>query len=415
MMLPTSGFSADGSRLVTFSLKRGRASLWNTISGERVATFDERPPITGAALNADGSTVLTWSALSGTAHVWPASGSEPFAVIRQGFFLFYAALRPDAAEVVTASGTGQIRLWDAKSGRDIALLADQAAAGKFDAIFSPDQRRLVAHSNMGVDARLFDTATGAELAHLSSDATVRGFKFSSTSARLVTFGSPAVLWDSESGRRIATLRHDIGATYSNIISGPDGYANVAAFSSDGMRLVTAGEDGSARLWNALDGRQLAVLRGHTAPVTRIALSRKGETLLTVSADRSVRLWDVADGPEVAGLRGHKGPVGALAVTEDGTRGITVGEDGAAVLWNFRTGQRISVMGGDSVGKITNVATDGSGKRFATTHADGTIRVWTAKDGAAVALLHGHEKSVWRISFSPDGTRLLTFRAVSVVR
>jgi hypothetical protein len=67
-----------------------------------------------------------------------------------------------------------------------------------------------------------------------------------------------------------------------------------------------------------------VLRGHTMPVTELAVSSNGNWLATASnqyiehfgaCDPTVRLWDLtrtdpASGPIV--LRGHKGPIGAIA-------------------------------------------------------------------------------------------------------
>ena len=38
--------------------------------------------------------------------------------------------------------------------------------------------------------------------------------------------------------------------------------HTAAFSPDGKRVVTGSEDGTARLWDATNGKELAVLRGH---------------------------------------------------------------------------------------------------------------------------------------------------------
>ena len=44
--------------------------------------------------------------------------------------------------------------------------------------------------------------------------------------------------------------------------------NGASFSDSGLLVLTSSEDHTARIWDALNGKQLTVLRGHTRTVTR---------------------------------------------------------------------------------------------------------------------------------------------------
>jgi hypothetical protein len=72
-----------------------------------------------------------------------------------------------------------------------------------------------------------------------------------------------------------------------------------AFSPDGTRLASAGEDGTVRLWDE-SGKEVAVLRGHEGDVTRVSYSPDGEALASASRDKTVRLWG-GGGKEVAVL------------------------------------------------------------------------------------------------------------------
>eukprot|EP00191_Tetraselmis_sp_GSL018_P013123 CAMPEP_0177589634 /NCGR_PEP_ID=MMETSP0419_2-20121207/6926_1 /TAXON_ID=582737 /ORGANISM="Tetraselmis sp., Strain GSL018" /LENGTH=1078 /DNA_ID=CAMNT_0019080037 /DNA_START=592 /DNA_END=3825 /DNA_ORIENTATION=- len=56
--------------------------------------------------------------------------------------------------------------------------------------------------------------------------------------------------------------------------------------------ATAGEDCSARLWDARCGRQLAVLQGHQGR-SLWCLARRGGLMATGGADGSIKLWDLA--------------------------------------------------------------------------------------------------------------------------
>jgi WD40 repeat protein/serine/threonine protein kinase len=113
----------------------------------------------------------------------------------------------------------------------------------------------------------------------------------------------------------------------------------AAFSRDGTRVASAGEDGTVRLWDAADGTPLHTLRGHAGPVYAVAFSPTADTLASCGADGTVRLWD-ADGREVRLLEGHTGPVHGVAFSPDGKRLASAGDDGTVRLWHEAGGQQL---------------------------------------------------------------------------
>ncbi|MGO9327280.1 MAG: WD40 repeat domain-containing protein [Steroidobacteraceae bacterium] len=125
-----------------------------------------------------------------------------------------AAFSFDGTRIVTASRDETARIWDAASGRQIAVLPEQANAVN-SAAFSPDGTRIV-------------TAL--------SDKT-------------------ACIWDAATDKEIAVLRGHEEAVTS------------AAFSPDGTRIVTASDDHTARIWKAANGKQIAVHRGHEDDVS----------------------------------------------------------------------------------------------------------------------------------------------------
>ena len=111
-------------------------------------------------------------------------------------FVMFAAFSPDGSRIVTASDDETARIWDAASGRQIAVLGHRQPV--FSAVFSPDGSRIVTTSKENA----------------------------------------AIIWDTATARTIAILR------------GHGSYVRFAAFSPDGSRIVVASEDKTARIWDA---------------------------------------------------------------------------------------------------------------------------------------------------------------------
>ena len=61
---------------------------------------------------------------------------------------------------------------------------------------------------------------------------------------------------------------------------------MADFSPDSWRVVTASEDGTARLWNALTGEPLGAPMKHEAEVLSAQFSGDGQRIVTASVDGS---------------------------------------------------------------------------------------------------------------------------------
>ena len=152
----------------------------------------------------------------------------------------------------------------------------------YSAAFSPDGERVVTASGDNT-ARLWDAKTGAELAVLKGHTgPVYSAGFSADGFRVVTasYDKTARLWDAKTGAALAVLE------------GHTGSVNSAGFSPDGTRVATASDDNTARLWDAKTGATLAVLKGHTDSVKSAGFSPDGTRVVTASDDNTARLWIV---------------------------------------------------------------------------------------------------------------------------
>ncbi|HPP47422.1 MAG TPA: hypothetical protein PLF25_07990, partial [Accumulibacter sp.] len=95
------------------------------------------------------------------------------------------------------------------------------------------------------------------------------------------------------------------------LRGHDGWVRACAWSPDGQRLLSGGDDGTLRVWDAPSGTGLWTLRGHDGWVTACAWSPDGTRLLSGGVDGTLRIWDAESGEPLrihavagAGSEGH---------------------------------------------------------------------------------------------------------------
>ena len=77
-----------------------------------------------------------------------------------------------------------------------------------------------------------------------------------------------------------------------------------AFSPDGKRIVSGSEDKTVKVWDCDKGKEILSLKGHTGPVTSVAISPDGKRIVSGSHDRTVKVWDADNGKEMLTLKGH---------------------------------------------------------------------------------------------------------------
>ncbi len=132
-------------------------------------------------------------------------------------------------------------------------------------------------------------------------------------AMLLFDRATARLYDvAKSGPAAAELKHDDRIEH-------------AAFSDDGLRIVTASADGSARIWDAATGQPVGPVLKHKGAVHFAAFNHRGNHVVTGGADKTARIWDLASGKRVMLLE-HRYTVHDAAFSVDGHRLVTIVRD-----------------------------------------------------------------------------------------
>ena len=118
----SAAFSPDGSRIVTASWTRPRASGTPRPARRSRSCADTRTTVTSAAFSPDGR-ASSRRHEDKTARIWDAATGKEIAVLRgHEDGVTSAAFSPDGSRIVTASWDNTARIWDAATGKEITVL-----------------------------------------------------------------------------------------------------------------------------------------------------------------------------------------------------------------------------------------------------------------------------------------------------
>jgi eukaryotic-like serine/threonine-protein kinase len=246
-------------------------------------------------------------------------------------------------------------------------------------------RFLLATAMRSVEAQRISLEHGDEISSAA---------FSPDGLQIVTAGADGIakVWDSASGKIAATL------------SGHDHRIKSASFSFDNARIVTASTDRTARVWDARTGKILATMV-HAHEVLSAAFSPDGARVVTTGDSSTAAVWDATTGELIATLAGHQERVYSAAVSADGAHVVTASEDHTAKVWDAQTGKLLHSL--DHRGEVISAAFSPDGSQIVTASDDQTAGLWSARTGTLVASLVGHTGHVHVVGYSPDGTRIVT--------
>jgi WD40 repeat protein len=204
------------------------------------------------------------------------------------------------------------------------------------------------------------------------------------------------VWDLETSHKRCLLSHP-------------GTQRALAFSPDGERIATGGDNQEARLWDLARGRPSGSPLRHDAEVSAAAFSPDGRTLWTGTALGTVTRWDAAAGNHLGQFRAHEFPIWSVAQSPDGRWFVTGSADQTARVWDAVTGELRATL--RHQGQVWSVAFSppAAGRRetkrpetVLTGSEDGTARLWEAPSGQPLGAPFRAGMRVRTAAFSPDG-------------
>ncbi|MEQ8397335.1 c-type cytochrome [Thalassobaculum sp.] len=219
-----------------------------------------------------------------------------------------------------------------------------------------------------------------------------------------------------SGDRVATASFDYSVIVRSwpsgveqvILYGHDAAANAVAFTPDGHRMVTVGDDGLVLVWST-DGsgerrQPLARLTGHQGKILQVDVSRDGRLAATASWDGKVGLWSLDPPAPLTMLEGHQGPVNAVALSDDGTQLYSAGYDGTVRLWSVAERRELRTLVRHGFG-INVIAVDEAAGQLTYGALDGGMRVVDLASGEVRTGFEHDRTPILALAESHDGRRI----------
>ena len=382
------GLSAGARQLVTAA--QDTVNLWDTASGDRVATLEVGAASSTSTLTADGVHMLVQrrSDQQTEFELWSLADAAVSATISVAGTSALVSLDSTASRIAVADYDRAVRVWDMRSGElvtQIDLAAqpsaiELAAGGEVLGVVFGESGAAIWRVDAPVQAILDDVGFGKwQLAFSSS-------------------GSKALVGRPNHGFQIydTTDGRTIGPAFAS--GGSLGATNVLGFSSDELTVVTGGPHSAARFWrvpapaSAID-QESASWASIWPPAGDAAAVATPDASKIVVGDRdgNVYILPVDGGPEsflatedVVSFLGHNSKISRLSISANGEKIVSVASNNSLRVWDTATGLPQSFFGDVSGSPVERVVFSPDASLLGILSGN-RVQIMDAVNGSVVAL------------------------------
>jgi WD40 repeat protein len=291
----------------------------------------------------------------------------------------------DGTLLATGSKNGEVRIWEARTGRLKHLISDHSGPVE-DLVFSLDNTFLITGSQ-DTTVKIWDVRSGSRQNSISVDTGVEGVDISPDGIYLAVGESngKVTIFDTKTGRPLHHLIEHEQAVYD------------VEFSQDGKYLATASKDTAIKIWGTKEWQLIQTLSGHKNWVWAVTFNPNAPYIASASQDETFKIWNYMTGEELQTVHGQSNAVWEIEYSPDGLRLATANADGTIKLWNATTGQLLLTLSGHK-SVVRQIAFSPDDSYLASASQDKSARVWSVA---------GHSDIAYDVTFSPDGQRMAT--------
>ena len=307
-MFLCTAFSPDGKLLASGGYGK-TITLWDPTTGMAVRKWDgPEGNIASLTFSPNGLLLASGSVYDPAVHLWDASTGKKVRSL-QGLPRGTSSLAfsPDGA-ILAAGGyhTEEVHLWKVATGEPMPSLSGPSVPCReldgqprtvrdFSHVaFAPDGKNLASGHLYGL-IRIWDAKSFREVRHFRgpiTDAFVH-VAFSADSRFLAGWGTTIRLWRSDAWKQFRFLGEQPEMRVACLAVSPDG--RMLASGSAGREL---GDD-KIHIWEVATGSERCQLTGHRFAIASLVFSPDGKTLVSGSRDGTALIWAVCELPQAA--------------------------------------------------------------------------------------------------------------------
>jgi WD40 repeat protein/tRNA A-37 threonylcarbamoyl transferase component Bud32 len=415
-------FSPDGRWiLVADASLLGGVAIYDALTGDRSQVVAKTGLGLLGTFSPDGRRFAIWSRYGGEQLLWEMDRPDRPLARLNGAGNEAMKFSPDGRRMITGGKDQRAVLWDADTFQMVGQFQGHTDEIE-DVAFSADGRRVATAGRDGT-ARIWETADlpGPRKLHEPGHSPeIFAAAFSRDGRHLATAGIEfAEIRETATGKLVHRLRV-YQPVRGKVRQWQEEYVESVGFSPDGRRLVAAGNNSVAIVFDVASGRPLLTLDNASTNqadrrIRSAVFSPDGRQIVTMN-HLQVKTWDAESG-ELLHTRIYTKTNGLHTIppvgfTPDGRR-LYCASIQEVTMWDAATGEEVFHLPLENAAMMNaqhpTIAFSPDGTSFAL-HCvkwNGAIQIHDAASGRLVRTLAGHRERVMSLDFSPDSARLLS--------
>ncbi len=198
-----------------------------------------------------------------------------------------------------------------------------------------------------------------------------------------------------------------------------------AFNTDGSQLATVANQGASNIWDPIDGKLLHSLNAQPGGFVHVAYSPDGNSIITSDDQGAAVIWDAHTGQELLTLSPPEYSLINPVFGPDGKSLIAFSDSRTIKFWDLQTSPVAEISSLDipyNLDMVYIIAVSPDGKYMATCgmYEGQVLDLQGLQDNPAPErifsfyAIKSQETWITEISFTPDGTRLVTSDVTGII-